>query len=145
MEEEDWSSGKKEEETTLDLLIDGAWKKIDTHKGYSAGVGWVIKRNNLILKKGISKVEAATPLQAEAMALWNGIQDCMGYGNAIQVHTDSRELVLACRKPNLCCIYISNIMMDVLACIDKLSFFRIVKVSKDKVKEAHTLTVECRG
>ncbi|KAL2931942.1 Ribonuclease HII, partial [Bienertia sinuspersici] len=89
--ETNWSWGNAFQVDNI-LKIDGAWKKTK-NGGIRAAYGWVMERGNRCIREEASRIFAASPLQAEAQAMLEGISSARMDWTTVEVWTDSERMI----------------------------------------------------
>lgn len=85
-----------------------------------------------------------TPLQTEAYAMYQGLQEAINKGfSRVQIHSDCTKLVLVIDSHHQP-FEISTLVHDIKAIRSKFHFCEICKVSRDEVAPSHVLATAAR-
>ncbi|XP_048492996.1 uncharacterized protein LOC125493574 [Beta vulgaris subsp. vulgaris] len=130
-------------ESTCIILVDGAWKRYKNQHP-RAGIGWVASVNNVKIFGGKAIILALTPLQTEAYALFQSMQEAHTKGiTQVAFKSDCAELVRAIESQHQA-YEITTIIQDIRTIRHKFISCDIVKVNRTEVEPAHELARAAR-
>ncbi|XP_021857652.1 uncharacterized protein [Spinacia oleracea] len=139
-----WLVGKSSIDSDV-LVVDGAWKRRTASGDNAAAIGWCLIHNSDIIKEGGNQVRAHTALQAEALAMLEGLAQAAANGVAnIIVKTDSSNLVSALKSFPACPIEKVGVCHDILSTARLFRNCCIRKCPRDSVSCAHAIAVRNR-
>ncbi|XP_048498124.1 uncharacterized protein LOC125496647 [Beta vulgaris subsp. vulgaris] len=142
-----WSSNWSNQIEDATLIVDGAWKaneKLKDDPG-TAAFGWVIQEKSEEVAQGGKIINANSAAQSEAL----GMLLCIKEGRKkeirnLEVWTDSKILVDGLRKTKNVLSTTKTIILDIKKLAKNFNSFRILNVSRDKVKKANLIAVTAR-
>lgn len=129
-----------------DLLVDGAWKRDKRSGDNIAAIGWSLSSNTGGIKEGSNRVRAHNALQAEALAMLEGITQARQYGvTSITVKTDSCNLVFALKHFPDFPLEIASVCHDIVSIAKTFRSCCIKKCNRETVALAHNLAIRARN
>ncbi|KAL2929319.1 hypothetical protein RDABS01_034730 [Bienertia sinuspersici] len=140
--ETNWSWGNAFQVDNI-LKIDGAWKKTK-NGGIRAAYGWVMERGNRCIREEASRIFAASPLQAEAQAMLEGISSARMDWTTVEVWTDSERMIQMLHKPESAPTNCYFLILDILSVLKTFATCSIYKVCRSNVRRAHELATQAR-
>lgn len=96
-----WAIGKPILSDYLNIVVDAAWKGIQKRKKFEwrATVGWQGEKNTKSHIRGSLRVCATSALQAECLAIWEGLKIAAGLSRNVLIKTDYQEAIQALSNP----------------------------------------------
>ena len=135
-----WSSHWSNQIDHATLIVDGAWKANEKLKDDPriAAFGWVIQVKSEEVARGGKIINANSAAQSEALGMLLSIKEGMkkDFRN-LEVWTDSKILVDGLRETKNALSTTKTIILDIKKLAKNFNSFRILNVSRDKVKKAH--------
>jgi ribonuclease HI len=126
------------------LFTDGACEFDNDYKPINAGIGGVIKKNNIIIDSFAKNIGVKTNNESEYLALIDGIKLCIQHDiKAISIYADSELIVKQVNGD----YKVKNERMSILcneahAQLSKLDSWKITHILRDKNSEADELSKE---
>ncbi|KAL2921638.1 hypothetical protein RDABS01_013129 [Bienertia sinuspersici] len=137
-----WSWGNTIQEENI-LKIDGAWK-VMKNGGIQATYGWVMEHGNRCIQEKANRIFAASPLQAEAQAMLEGISSARIEWLTVAIFTDFERMIQTLHKPESAPTNCYFLILDILFVLKTFTACSIYKVCRSNVRRAHELATQAR-
>lgn len=82
-------------------MVDAAWKRKKKVKmrEWEAAVAWVEDSDNIHRRSGAKRIFANSALQAECIAIWEGLKEAGAVSKNVIIKSDCKEAIESIRNP----------------------------------------------